>query len=108
MYDVGGVSEVYGGTFPTITWHDFMATALAAQPVLDFAPLNNALLPRSHYITSRSLVADDVLNHNGGYGYSYNGYNSYNGYGPRPAATTPTRPPKGGPHRKAAANPGGQ
>ncbi len=57
MYDVGGVAEVYGGTFPTVTWHDFMATALADQPVLDFAPLNNALLPSTHYITSPSLVA---------------------------------------------------
>jgi len=131
MYDVGGVSEVYGGTFPAITWHDFMAAALADQPVLDFAPLDNALLPPAHYVTSPSLVADDVLNHNlYGDGYSYNGYNSkngynsYNGYGPpaagntpaptslpvstsSPPATAPTAP-KGGPHRRPAANTGGQ
>jgi penicillin-binding protein 1A len=80
MYNVGGVAEVYGGTFPTITWHDFMAAALADEPVVGFAPLNNALLPPAHYITSPSLVADDVLNHNGGYSSSYNGYNGYNSY----------------------------
>jgi len=115
MYDVGGVYEVYGGTFPTITWHDFMAAALADQPVLDFAPLNRATLPPTHFITSPSLVADDVLDHNGGgygcYNSSYkSSYNSYgsgcNGYGygpgygsgstyPRTTApsTSPTSPP---------------
>ncbi len=125
MYDVGGVAEVYGGTFPTITWHDFMAAALATQPVLDFAPLENGLLPPAHFITSPSLVADDVLNHNfGGYGY-----NGYNGYGPpastgnttpstpaptsppvsvsTPPATLPAAPPKGGPHHKPPPTTGG-
>ena len=31
MVDVGGVGEVYGGTFPAHTWHDFMTSA-AGQP----------------------------------------------------------------------------
>jgi penicillin-binding protein 1A len=106
MYGVGGVGEVYGGTFPAITWHDFMSAALANQPVLDFAPLDNALLPRSHFITSASLVADDVLDHNdggygysGAYGYSNGSGNANNGSGsgtytsPLSPTTAPSPPP---------------
>jgi penicillin-binding protein 1A len=64
MLNVGGVSQVYGGTFPARTWHDFMANALANLPALSFTPPNFALLPAPHYITSASLVAADVLDHN--------------------------------------------
>ena len=64
MLDVGGVYQVYGGTFPAITWHDYMSAALANDPAVDFPALDYALLPYSHYITSTSLVEDDVLDHN--------------------------------------------
>jgi penicillin-binding protein 1A len=101
MYDVGGVGEVYGGTFPARTWHDFMAAALADQPVLDFAPLNNALLPRSHFITSASLVADDVLDHNfGGYGYANNGTGP--GAPTAPVSPSTSSPPASTPPSTAA------
>jgi penicillin-binding protein 1A len=83
MLDVGGIGEVYGGTFPAHSWRDFMANALANLPAVPFTPLNYALLPAPHYITSASLVAADVLDHNTvagcpGSTYSYNSYNSYN------------------------------
>lgn len=68
MVDIDGVGQVYGGTFPATTWRDFMAATLAGQPALDFPSLDSALLPPSRYITSPSLVADDVLDHND-YGY---------------------------------------
>jgi penicillin-binding protein 1A len=64
MVDVGGVGQVYGGTFPAHTWKDFMTAALANQPSVPFTPLNSSLLPASLYITSPSLVHDDVLDHN--------------------------------------------
>ncbi len=64
MIDVGGVGQVYGGTFPAHTWHDFMTAALANQPVINFTPPNYALFPPAHYVTSPGLVADDVRNHN--------------------------------------------
>jgi membrane peptidoglycan carboxypeptidase len=70
MTDVGGVPQVYGGTFPAGTWHDFMAAALANQPPAGFVPPNFGLLPPPVYITSASLVQDDILDHNGGY-YAY-------------------------------------
>ncbi len=36
MGDVKGVSEVYGGTWPAITWQQFMSKALAGVPVTPF------------------------------------------------------------------------
>ncbi len=116
MYGVGGVGEVYGGTFPAITWHDFMASALANQPALSFAPLDNALLPPSHFITSASLVADDVLDHNfGGHANANNGTGSGTNTKPvspttaphssppasTPPSTAPAPPGNGGPHRRS-------
>ena len=85
MLDVGGVGEVYGGTFPAHTWHDFMSGAVGNLPVLDFTPPNYAALPAAHYVTSPSLVAADVLDHNNPgcsattypYSNSTNPYNSY-------------------------------
>jgi penicillin-binding protein 1A len=64
MYGVGGVYEVYGGTFPAHTWHNFMEQALAPEPVLYFVPLDPYLLPATKYITSPSLVRDDHSDHN--------------------------------------------
>jgi membrane peptidoglycan carboxypeptidase len=67
MYGVIGVGEVYGGTVPAHTWHDYMAQVLAGSPVVPFMPPNPRLLPAPKFITSPSLVRDDVLDHNGGY-----------------------------------------
>ena len=108
MVNVGGLAQVYGGTFPAITWHDFMASALANQPVLGFIPPNYGALPAPMYITSPSLVKDDVLNHNGSYvsPYQYNYPYNYSrpnkdgggtGSGP-PTTTSPGPSPPGHGH----------
>jgi membrane peptidoglycan carboxypeptidase len=67
MRDVGGVGQVYGGTFPAHTWHDFMAQVLASAPVDPFAPPNYGDLPSPKFITSPALVRDDALDHNFGF-----------------------------------------
>jgi penicillin-binding protein 1A len=64
MTNVDGVGQVYGGTFPAHTWHDYMASVLANTPVLQFPPLDNSTLPAPKFITSPGLVQDDALNHN--------------------------------------------
>jgi membrane peptidoglycan carboxypeptidase len=96
---IDGVA-VYGADYPARTWHDYSAAVLADQPVEQLPAVAYGLLPPTRYVTSPSLVHDDVLAHNGGYysgsgssgagsysgngsynGYSnYNGYRSYNGY----------------------------
>ena len=58
-------TAVYGADYPAETWHAFETQILAGLPVLKFPTPNRALVPASHYITSPSLVADDVLDHNG-------------------------------------------
>jgi penicillin-binding protein 1A len=82
MTDVGGIA-VYGGTYPTRTWRDFMAPALADQPAVPFPPLDYSILPYSKYITSPSLERDDVLDHN------------YVFVAPPPSSTTTTVPGTG-------------
>ncbi|NNN16203.1 MAG: hypothetical protein HKL82_10150 [Acidimicrobiaceae bacterium] len=49
MYDVGGI-PVFGGTYPTQIWHDFMARAMASLPVANFLPPNLALVPKGQLI----------------------------------------------------------
>lgn len=71
-------SPVYGADYPARTWHDFTNMALASTPAVPLPRVPSYLLPPSHYITSPSLVADDVLDHNGAY---YSGYSGYNQYG---------------------------
>jgi membrane peptidoglycan carboxypeptidase len=104
---------VYGANFPAETWHTFMAAAMANDPVVGFPAVNYATIPPTKYVTSPSLVADDVTNHNGmgsgnytGYSGGYSNYNSCS-YGQLkdqygncyyPSATTsayvsPTTPP---------------
>ena len=97
MVNVGGVAQVYGGTFPAITWRDFMSSALANQPGIGFTPPNYGALPAPIYITSPSLVKDDVLNHNGSYvsPYQYTYGNNYyppnqDGGGAAPAPSPPS------------------
>jgi membrane peptidoglycan carboxypeptidase len=94
MVDVGGVGQVYGGTFPAHTWKDFMTAALANQPSIPFTPLNSSLLPASLYITSPSLVHDDVLDHN-------------TAYVPKPTPTPGSVTPAGATSPTSVAAPGG-
>jgi membrane peptidoglycan carboxypeptidase len=84
MLDVGGVGQVYGGTFPAHTWHDYMSQALATAPVVPFAPPNYGALPAPKFITSPALVHDDALDHN--YGYTTPSPNS------NPSSSPTTRP----------------
>jgi penicillin-binding protein 1A len=37
MQNVGGIN-VFGGTFPALVWHNFMAQAMDGQPVVQFTP----------------------------------------------------------------------
>src|SRR5262249_4108290 len=37
MQNVGGIN-VFGGTFPALVWHNYMAQAMDGQPVLGWAP----------------------------------------------------------------------
>lgn len=84
---INNFGYVYGANFPAHTWHDYSAQVLANDPVEDLPAVSYGLLPPTKYITSTSLVHDDVLDHNGGYSSSYNGYganngpNGYGGYG---------------------------
>ena len=63
MSDVGGIA-VYGGTYPAHTWHDFAVLALSDEPVMQFPTLNYNTLPAPVYVTSPSLVQDDLSDHN--------------------------------------------
>jgi membrane peptidoglycan carboxypeptidase len=60
-------SPVYGAGYPARTWHDYSNTVLASQPVIPLPALSYGLLPATRYITSSSLVHDDVLDHNAGF-----------------------------------------
>ncbi len=79
---------VYGADYPARTWHDFSAAALANDPSVPLPQAQSSLLPAPKYITSPSLVADDVLDHNGAYS-SNNG----SGTGGTGYYTTPTTSP---------------
>jgi membrane peptidoglycan carboxypeptidase len=57
---------VYGADYPTRTWQTFDVAALGGQPAVGFPTIDPALVPRPMYVTSPSLVADDVLDHNRG------------------------------------------
>jgi membrane peptidoglycan carboxypeptidase len=105
---------VFGATYPAPTWRDFAAPVLGGQPVLGFPQINYALLPPTKYITSPSLVQDDLSNHNAGNTYQPPTYTPYRPYSPIPTyqvtpvtpapAPTPVSPPttaapkKGGKH----------
>ncbi|NNN11330.1 MAG: hypothetical protein HKL83_05640 [Acidimicrobiaceae bacterium] len=62
MFDVGGI-PVYGGTYPTEIWHEFMAKAMANQAPLNFKPPNLALIPPGKLIVPidapGSIIAAD-------------------------------------------------
>jgi penicillin-binding protein 1A len=98
MLNVGGVGQVYGGTFPAHTWRDFMSTALNGQAVVGFTPPNSGELPAPKFITSPSLVHDDALDHNFGGSIpspgsnNFNNFNNYNGSnsGLTPSTGSPT------------------
>ena len=78
MTDVGGLSSVFGGTFPATTWQDIMSSIVASQPVQYFD--NPDAGGPSKYIDSAQLQKDDhsagsaAYYNNGSNGYGYNGY----------------------------------
>ena len=74
MTDVGGLSSVFGGTFPATTWQDIMSSIVASQPVQYFD--NPDAGGPSKYIDSAQLQKDD---HSAGSAAYYN--NGSNGYG---------------------------
>ena len=86
LYAGGPPEPVYGANFPAQTWHDYSSAALADQPDLQFPAVANGLLPPTRYVTSNSLVQDDVLDHNAGY-YSYTNPGAGNA---SPSYTSPT------------------
>ena len=45
LVNIKGVPQVFGGTLPALTWHDFMAAALAGAPVDDFVAPPPGFLP---------------------------------------------------------------
>jgi len=102
MTNVGGVGQVYGGTFPAHTWRDFMTRALANQPVIGFQAPNPALFPPARYVTSPGLVADDVLDHNSVYVPPPVRPRSV---APPPAGATPTPTPTPPPTKPPATTP---
>ena len=62
---IGG-APVYGADYPAATWRDFDRAALGTQPSVAFPAVDAARVPAPRYVTSPSLVADDVLDHNRG------------------------------------------
>lgn len=72
-------AEVYGASYPTQIWHDFMAYALRDVPYSTFPTPDPALMPPVRYILSPGLERDDLVNH---------------GYPPPTTTTTTTAPPK--------------
>lgn len=75
---------VYGAGYPARTWHDYTSAALGDTPAVNLPQPSS--FPPSHYITSPSLVADDVLDHNNGY------YAGHNGSGQSEGGTNSTTP----------------
>jgi membrane peptidoglycan carboxypeptidase len=85
---------VYGADYPAHTWHDFMAPVLANQQVIGFPAVDNSLLPATQFITSPSLIADDVLDGNGT--YDQPAPTTTTTSPPTPPTTTPPPPPGNG------------
>jgi penicillin-binding protein 1A len=50
MKNVGGVGEVFGGTYPAEIWQAFMSAALAGQPAPSFIPPDPSLWPTPRMI----------------------------------------------------------
>ena len=83
-------SPVYGANYPAETWRTFDSAVLDSQPAISFPSVSNGLLPPTHYVTSQSLVNDDVSDHNSGY---YQDCSGYYAFGCSPPTTTPAPPP---------------
>jgi penicillin-binding protein 1A len=45
LVNIKGLPQVFGGTLPAQTWHDFMTAALAGTPVDNFVPLTPPVVP---------------------------------------------------------------
>ncbi|MGI8493295.1 MAG: transglycosylase domain-containing protein [Acidimicrobiales bacterium] len=61
---IPGYGQVFGGTFPAETWHDFMIQALAGAPAVPFPLPDYSQIPPGTYIDSPSLRKDDHTGHN--------------------------------------------
>ncbi|MDQ6783985.1 MAG: penicillin-binding protein [Actinomycetota bacterium] len=57
MTDVGGLSSVFGGTFPATTWQDIMSAIVAPQTIESFLTPDSG--GSSKYIDSAQLQKDD-------------------------------------------------
>lgn len=80
MTNVGGLSSVFGGTFPATTWQDIMTGITANQPIQYFANPDGG--GPSKLIDSAQLQKDDHSAGsyaNNGNGNGYNNGNKYNG-----------------------------
>lgn len=93
---INGVA-VYGADYPAQTWHDFTAAALASSPPEPLPQLASSLLPAPKFITSPSLVAADVLDHNaaGSGGSSTPGGGNGNSTPSQSGTVPPTTTPAG-------------
>jgi penicillin-binding protein 1A len=58
MVNVGGVSAVFGGTYPARIWHDYTEAALLGQKAIDFPLPDPSKIPPAKYITSAGLQKD--------------------------------------------------
>ena len=87
---------VFGADYPAHTWHDYSAVVLANQPVLQLPQVQWGLMPPTRFITSLSLVHDDVLDHNFGVYTCGQGIANYQGaqaFQGGACAPTTTAPP---------------
>jgi len=57
LRNIRGVSAVFGGTIPAVTWHAFMTAALASVPASDFGQPAPLLAPAGQLPTASTLPA---------------------------------------------------
>jgi len=101
MTSVGGMTAtgqfeydraVYGATYPSMIWHQFMESALAAQPAVDFPAPDPYAMGSIFYVKDPTVGGG--YGPNGGYGYGYGrGSGSYVRRGSYGGATSTRRPP---------------
>lgn len=64
MLNVGRLGAVFGGTYPALTWQNFMSSMLAGTPVQNFLPPDQSLWPVGRFVsengrnTARSSFGD--------------------------------------------------
>jgi penicillin-binding protein 1A len=82
------LGAVFGGKYPALMWHDFMSSAVASLPPLNFAPPNPSLWPAVQYIDEHGRV-------------------HYTPPTTLPPATLPTTPSTTAPHKPGKGAKGG-